>query len=228
VAARLSQPAESLRTLLHDLVERAVHAVGSSGGSILIPDVAGTQLHFFVSHGPKAEELAQLQVPINGSIAGHVFSTGQMMAMSDLQEERALNFYATIDKTLGLATRTYLALPVLSQGRALGVSTYVNRRGEPPFRPFDPEEMATAQRFAAVEAVVLQTWQRTHQLAELAARDFAALLDGIAPISAAETTNLREPWASVLQSIHHLSEHDQALCAELIAVVARHAQGIAG
>lgn len=228
VAARLSQPAESLRTLLHDLVGRAVHAVGSNAGSILIPDAAGMQLRFFVSHGPKSDELAKLQVPIDSSIAGHVFSTGQMMAMSDLQEERAFNFYDVIDKTLGLATRTYLALPVLSQGRALGVATYVNRPGEPPFRPFDPDEMAAAQRFAAVEAVVLQTWQRTRQLAELAARDFATLLDENAPNSAAEAMNILDLWASVLQSIHPLSEHDQTLCAELIAVVARHAQGIAG
>jgi signal transduction protein with GAF and PtsI domain len=228
VAERLLQPNESLRLLLHDLVERAVRAVGSNAGSILIPDAAGRQLRFFVSHGPKAEQITQLLVPIDGSIAGHVFSTGQMMAMSDLQEERAVNFYDAIDKTLGLATRTYLALPVLAQGRALGVATFVNRPGEPPFRPFDLDEMAAAQRFAAVEAVALQTWQRTRQLADLAAHDFAALFDEPAAIPRAEIINLRDPWASVLHSIHHLSEHDQTLCAELIAVVARHAQGIAG
>lgn len=221
VAERLLQPADALRLLLHDLVTRAVSVVGSAEGSILIPDVSGMQLRFFVAHSPKAEEVEQLHVPIEGSIAGHVFNTGQMMAMSDLQEERAANFYDVIDKTLGVATRTYLALPVLAQGRALGVATYVNRPGEPPFRPFDLDEMAAAQRFAAVEAVVLQTWQRTRQLVELAARD----LDEAAG-SAAETTSLREPWASVLQSIHHLSESDQGLCAELVGVVARHAQGL--
>lgn len=225
VAERLLRPADALHGLLHDLVTRAVRVVGSAEGSILIPDAAGTQLRFFVAHSPKAEQVAQLHVPIEGSIAGHVFNTGQMMAMSDLQEERAANFYDVIDKTLGVATRTYLALPVLAQGRALGVATYVNRPGEPPFRPFDLDEMAAAQRFAAVEAVVLQTWQRTRQLAELSARDLDGVLDEAAA-STAEMTPLREPWASVLQSIHHLSEADQGLCAELVGVVARHAVGL--
>jgi signal transduction protein with GAF and PtsI domain len=231
VADRLYQPADSLRALLSELVTRAVHAVGSAEGSILVPDADGQHLSFFVSHSPKAEQVTQLHVPIDRSISGHVFHTGQMMAMSDLQEEHVSNFYDVIDKTLGVATRTYLALPILAQGRALGVATYVNRPGEPPFRPFAPEEMATAQRFAAAEAVVLQSWQRTRQLAELASRDLTAMLEGASGAAldfgseSAPAARHLEPWAAVLEGMHQLSEHDQAFCAELVALVARHAQG---
>ncbi len=231
VADRLRQPSASLRGLLQDLVTRAVNAVGSVEGSILVPDVDGRHLDFFVVHSPKAEQVAQLKVPLEGSIVGHVFNSGQMMAMSDLQEEGPANYYDVIDKTLGMATRTYLALPILSRGRALGVATYVNRPGEPPFQPFRPEEMARAQTFAAAEAVVLQSWQRTRQLAELAARDFAAVLAAPAGTASGQgtaragTEGRLEPWAAVLQTMHHLSEYDQAFCADLVALVARrHAQ----
>jgi signal transduction protein with GAF and PtsI domain len=229
VAERLHAPADSLRLLLQDLVRRAVGAVGSAEGSILVPDADGVHLNFFVSHSPKAEQVRQLQVPLEGSIAGHVFNTAQMMAISDLQEEKAVNFYDVIDKTLGVATRTYLALPVLSQGRALGVATYVNRPGEPPFRPFQPDEMSRAQTFAAVESVVLQSFLRIRQLVELASRDFEAVLqpggEFAGPARVVESS-ASEPWAAVLQAMHRLSDHDQALCAELVSLVARwHSQG---
>jgi signal transduction protein with GAF and PtsI domain len=226
VGDRLGEPARVLRGLLQDLVARAVAAVGSAEGSILVPDADGRHLSFFVSHSPKAEQVAQLKVPLEGSIAGHVFNTGEMVAMSDLQEERAANFYDVIDKTLGVATRTYLVLPILVHRQPRGVATYVNRPGEPPFRPFQPDEMQRAQTFAAAEAVVLQSFQRTQQLAELAARDFAALLEGPAGEEAAPGERPPEPWAVVLQAMHRLSEHEQAFCADLVGLVARwHAQG---
>ena len=52
-----------------------------------------------------------------------------------------------------------------------------------PSRTVEGKYQQRAQTFAAAEAVVLQAWRRTQQLAELAARDFAAVLQarGVAP-----------------------------------------------
>src|SRR5262249_32306733 len=135
VGERLHQPAEGLRQVLQEVVARAVAAVGAAEGSILVPD-EGQHLRFLVSHSPAAAKLAGLRVPIASSIAGYFFGTGQMTAVGDLTEERSPQFYAEIDRQVGVATRTYLVVPILFGSRVAGVASYVNRPGLPPFQPF--------------------------------------------------------------------------------------------
>jgi GAF domain-containing protein len=222
VGARLQQPTEAQRQLLQEVVARAVAAVGSAEGSILVPD-AGDQLRFLVSHSPTAAKLTGLRVPIAGSIAGYVFGTGQMTAVGDLTEERSPQFYAEIDRQVGVATRTYLVVPILLGSRVGGVATYVNRPGQPPYRPFQQREMEQARAFAAVEAVLLRHLERTRQLAELAAHDLATLapadMAGLVETAAAEAPH--DPWVRVLQEVESLPEEDQALCADFIGLMAR-------
>src|SRR5262245_58060552 len=98
VAARLTQPGEIVRQLLGDVVRAAVAAVGAAGGSVLVPDEDGQSLRFLVSHGPGAEQLGGLKVPLEGSIVGSVYSTGVMMAVGDLEEEQPANYYAEVSK----------------------------------------------------------------------------------------------------------------------------------
>jgi hypothetical protein len=222
VEARLAQSAAALPQLLQEVVGHAVTAVGAAEGSILVPD-EGQSLRFLVSHSPTAAKLGGLRVPVAGSIAGYVFGTGQMMAVGDLTEELPAQFYAEVDRAVGVATRTYLVVPILSGSRPRGVATYVNRPGAPPFRPFDQREMAEARAFAAIEAVLLRHLDRSHQLSQLAANDLAATMATFAPaeiaLDAAQTSS--EPWVRALQDLEGLPHEDQALCADFIALLAQ-------
>jgi hypothetical protein len=221
VGERLRQGAEGLSGLLQKVVARAVAAVGSAEGSVLVPD-GGEALRFLVSHSPTAAKLAGLRVPMAGSIAGYVFGTGQMMALGDLAEERAPQFYAEVDRQVGVATRTYLAVPILLGSRVGGVATYVNRPGPPPYQPFQPHEMNQARAFAAVEGVLLRHLGRARQLDQLAANDLAALAPGTAaPSGTPAPEEAGDPWVRVLQGLEGLADEDQALCADIIGLVAR-------
>jgi hypothetical protein len=231
VASRLDQPVTALRKLLEELVARAVTAVGSADGSILTPDADGRNLGFFVSHSPVASKLVEMKVPIEGSIAGYVFSTGQMTAVGDLAEEKPAMFYPEVSKTTGIATRTYLVVPILLAGRSHGVATYVNRPGQPPYQPFQTEEMTRAQAFAAVEAVVLSYLERTAHLARIAAQEMTEAWRLIDPAEPApfsprqQGAEAGEPWARVIRALEHLPETDQAFCADLVALVAQRREG---
>jgi len=218
VGARLQQPAENLRQLLQDVVARAVTAIGAAEGSILVPDEQVNHLRFLVAHSPTSTKLVGLRVPISGSIAGYVFGTGQMMAVGDLAEERTPQFYAEIDRQVGVATRTYLVVPILFGSRVGGVATYVNRLGQPPFQPFQKHEMELARGFAGLEGLLLRYLDRSNQLSRLAVHDLQALetrMPGAALPDAAD------PWARVLQTLDSLPDDDQALCADLVGLIAR-------
>jgi GAF domain-containing protein len=219
VGQRLHQPAESLRLLLQEVVSRAVAAVGAAEGSILVPDEAN-HLRFLVAHSPTSTKLVGLRVPISGSIAGYVFGTGQMMAVGDLTEERSPQFYAEIDRQVGVATRTYLVVPILLGSRAGGVATYVNRPGQPPFQPFQQHEMEQARAFASIEALLLRHLERTRQLAQLAADDLASTLALLAPAEPRPRA-FADPWVRVLHDIESLPDEERALCADFIAMLAR-------
>jgi hypothetical protein len=227
VAARLAQPAEVLRQVLGDVVRAAVGAVGAAGGSILVPNEDGQSLRFLASVGPGAEQLGGIKVPLEGSIAGSVYGTGVMMAVGDLEEEQPANYYAEVSKQTGVATRTYLALPILHGGRARGVATYINRTGPPPFRPFQPDEMTRAREFAILEGVLLRYLERTWELARFAGYDLAVAWAALDPEGAdpqaTRTTPERqaEPWARLLRTLEHLGPEDQEFCADLVAFVMR-------
>ncbi len=233
VTDRLDQPADLLRQLLHEVVVRALASVGAATAAVLVPDAGGRNLRFFVAVGLAADKLLDLQVPLDGSIAGYVFTTGQMTALGDLAGEQHPSFYAEIDKTSGISTRTYLLVPILLGGRAHGVATYVNRPGGPPFQPFQLEEMTKAQAFAGVEAVLLRYWERTSQLARLAAHDLAAVLGTTAPEAPAPGQDLdagghADPWTQMVGDQEGLAEEDRALCIEFVALLKRRRQGRSG
>jgi len=227
VAARLAQPAEMLRQLLGDVIDRALPLVGAAGGSVLVPDDDERHLRFLVSRGPGADKLADIKVPLDASIAGYVFSSGTMMAFGDLEEEHPQGYYAEVLKQTGITTHTYLALPILHNGRALGVATYVNRPGSPPFQPFQPEEMGRARECTLLQAALLRHLQRVRQLVGFGAYDLAVAWAELDPAGSGEAATRPalahhlEPWARVLQHIERLSHEDQDFCAELVAFVAR-------
>ena len=224
VAARLAQPAEVLRQLLGDVVGRALAAVGAAGGAVLALGDDGQHLRVLVARGPGAEQVADLALPLDASIAGHVFSTGSMMAFGDLSAEHATAPDAAVGKVAGQATHAYLALPILHNGRAHGVATYVNRTGPP--EPFQPAEMARARAYTVMESAVLRHLERVRQLDRFGAYDLAvawATLDpgGPGPVVRPNLQGQVEPWARMLQHLERLSQEDQDFCADLVAFVAR-------
>jgi signal transduction protein with GAF and PtsI domain len=228
IASHLTKPAEVVMHYLREVLRRGVVAVGAAGGSILVPDDARQHLRFLVSHGPGADKLVNMMVPIDRSIAGYVFSTGHMMALGDLQEEQPPNYYAEVSKQTGVATRTYLVVPILQGGRVRGVATYINRDGSPPFRPFQPDEMERARQYAVLEGAMLRNLERTRHLADFAAYDLSvawAALDPSGPdpmpASARSEGGRVEPWVRLLQDMERLSEEDQEFCADLVAFVMR-------
>jgi hypothetical protein len=232
LGVRLRQPEDFLLKLLEDVIAHALVSVGASGGSVLIPDAGGQHLRFLVSSGPAAAALANMKVPLEGSIAGYVYCTGQMTAVGDLTEEHPPNFYPEIGRAIGVTTRTYLALPILMGGRPRGVATFVNRPGPPPYRPFQPDEIARAVAITRVEGTVLRHLERTWQLSRLADADLATAWQALAPGEAAPPAGAApaelslqdteaEPWVRVLQDFEHLSEEDQGFCADLVSFVAQ-------
>jgi hypothetical protein len=226
VAARMTHPAEVLRQLLGDVTDRARAAVGAAVGAVLVTDDE-RHLRYLDCRGTGAERLAAVRVPIEGSMAGHVFSTGSLVALGQMESGYPQSLAEELGGTGGVVPTAYLALPILRGGRAEGVAVYVNRSAATQ-APFGQEEMERARQYTVMQGAVLRHLERLWQLDRFGAYDLAvawAALDPAGPDPAATRPagpdRHLEPWAKMLQHLERLSQEDQDFCTDLVGFVAR-------
>jgi putative methionine-R-sulfoxide reductase with GAF domain len=67
-----------------------------------VRDGVGSDLRFLAATGEVASKLLNLKIPAGKGIAGFVMSSGQPMAVSNVEEEES--FYAEVDKETGYST----------------------------------------------------------------------------------------------------------------------------
>jgi transcriptional regulator with GAF, ATPase, and Fis domain len=142
-----------LRRSIENLLHVAGDAMGSDEASVLVRDGNLGGLKFLVAIGEVADKLMKVRIPPGKGIAGFVFASGQPMAVADVAQEET--FYAEVDRATGYSTQTILATPLRVGGETVGVLEFVNRLGEPPYRPFTPDEMDSAAHFADAIATLV-------------------------------------------------------------------------
>ena len=136
IANMLTEP---LTESISKLLRISASDINSNEASVLIRDGDDGDLRFLVAIGEVADQLAGVKVPAGKGIAGFVLSSGQPMAVADVGEESS--FYDQVDKSTGYSTQTILATPLRHNDEIIGVLEYVNRRGDPPYAAFTPQEM---------------------------------------------------------------------------------------
>lgn len=142
-----------LKRSIENLLRLAAQSVGSDEASVLVRDGNEGGLRFLVAIGEVADKLMTLRIPPGKGIAGFVFSSGQPMAVADVAQEET--FYAEVDRAVGFSTQTILATPLRVEGEMVGVLEFVNREGDPPYKPFTPDEMDQAAHFADAIATLV-------------------------------------------------------------------------
>lgn len=148
---------EPLTASIENLLFVTAEDMKSKEASVLIRDGSEGDLRFLTAIGKVADVLKGMRVPAGKGIAGFVFSSGQPMAVADVEEEES--FYAEVDRQTGYSTQTILATPLRHKGEIIGVLEYVNRIGEPPYEPFTPEEMDKAALYADAIASLVSVYE---------------------------------------------------------------------
>ena len=107
--------------------------------------------------------LKNMQLKIGQGVAGYVAARGESLIVADTANSRY--FYPEFDRKSGFATRSVLAVPLISQGRVLGVIEVLNKRtGE-----FTENDMKLLQSIATSVSIALENarlYRETKSLAE--------------------------------------------------------------
>ena len=158
-----------LDRLLQIIIKMAAELVNSEGASICLQDRRTGSLVFRAAAGPKSEELLNIQVPIEGSIAGTVFKSQKPLIVQDTESDP--RHYGEVDRDIDYATQSILAVPMIFKKRTIGVLEAVNKFNESRFNQHDVDILSTlaAQAAVAIENVRLVTELQAAnvQLAEL-------------------------------------------------------------
>lgn len=142
--------------LLKSIVRAAAELTDSEQGAIARYDPAEHCLRFVTAPWMEPQQMQAVKVPIEGSIMGQAFRSLWPVISDEVSEEA--EHYAEVDRLTQFRTRSLLAVPLVTQGEAMGVLSAVNKRES----GFDKEDVLVMESLAAQAAIAMQNaeWMR--------------------------------------------------------------------
>lgn len=228
VANALTAP---LTISIENLLKISAAEINSEEASVLVRDGDAGDLRFLTAIGRVAEHLKTLTVPAGKGIAGFVFSSGQPMALTDVGDEDT--FYAEVDKQTGYSTQTILATPLRHDGEIIGVLEYVNRVGEPPYKPYTAEEMDKVALFAEAVASLVNAYESAKLFRDLGDKMVSAPENLKYEEMREWVTNLRETTdhkemielAIIVRELAGRGDAERRMCREILESVLKYSDG---
>lgn len=193
-----------LGDLLQHIAEAARELTESEASSILLYDPQTHHLYFEAATGPLEEGFSRTAVPIDHSIAGWIFTTGEHLLVEDTQRDP--RFFAEVDVQTNFHTGSILGVPLQKKDKILGVIEVINKMDG----KFSDEDLRLLQSLAAQAAITIENtllFQQSDLIAEM-------------------VHELRTPLASLMAAAHLLHRQDlaQGQKTDLIQTVAREVQ----
>jgi signal transduction histidine kinase len=204
----------SLQSLLKRIVEAAVELTDGTSAGILLAGDSDNELRFVIA-SDSAGALAGIPVPIDHSIAGYVFTTGEPLIVPDVRLDP--RYYDSVAQQVGIVARSLLAVPLQFTSRRVGVLEVENKRDGQQFCQEDVETLTSLASYATIAIENAQLYQQLEQhrdhLRELVKARTAELE---AAVSEAQSLNLqlekeieeREVLIADLKAFSHTVAHD--------------------
>jgi GAF domain-containing protein len=230
VARRLGPDAEE--HLLQAIVDATAALFDAEASSIALFERDPDRLEFRVTAGARGAGATGLSVPPTQGIVGYVFSAGLPLALSDVGSDPRFD-RATAERT-GYVPRSIAAVPLLDEHGTVGVLQVLDKRGSPTFSLRDMELLAIFARQAATAIRAMRAQRDGAELLRSVLRQV-----GSGDLSEDQVETLVSEAASALDSdeeaplwkladsvsrLRGLTDREVALAAEILAVLARHAE----
>ncbi|GEM_PF-625922 len=121
-----NREAEAL-TLLSQVLDSAIRAIGARDGSLLVPDTGTGELVFVLVQGASTKtSLIGRRLPAGRGIAGWVAENRRGTTVNNVPADD--RFYPELDVEFDYRTSSLLAAPLLGGNRLLGVVEVVNKQ----------------------------------------------------------------------------------------------------
>jgi adenylate cyclase len=148
VGSVLASSTFDLNKVLQYTLDLIREAVNVEAGSLLF--LEGQELEVAVAFNRSLPELKTFRLKLGQGIAGHVAARGEAVIVNDT--EKSMQFFPVIDEVSGFRTRSALCVPMISQGRVIGVIEVLNKVSG----HFDTNDRDLLQAIAASVSIALE------------------------------------------------------------------------
>ena len=114
-----------IKPLLQFIVQTATQVLDCEEASIMLYDEQRGELLFTASSN-STEELAQIPVPLEGSIAGTIFRENRAIFIADVEKDP--RHFAQVGEQINFRPKTLLGVPMLMRDKVTGVLEGLNKR----------------------------------------------------------------------------------------------------
>lgn len=180
-----------LDALLQMISETATELLDCEGASILLYDEKTPSLYFAASTGSDPAKLAEIPVPIEGSLAGAIFRTNRHLILNNAEQDP--RHYSLVSDHIKFKVNTLLGVPMPIKERTVGVLEAINKRNG----VFDEHDATILAVIAAHAAIAINNARLlgTTQLALEKVRDANELKSNFLSLASHE---LRTPLGIII------------------------------
>ncbi len=201
-----------LRQQLKYILGTAVDILGCEATSLMFYDEDDQLLSFAVSIGAESEDLESIQVPLEGSIAGIVFTQNQPMLINDVSQEP--NHYTVVEERTGFKVRSLLGVPISIRDQTIGVMEGLNKLDG----DFSDQDVQLLSLVAAQAAVAINNVRIINELQN--ANEELRKADKLkADFMAVSSHELRTPLGIILGYATFLKEEAEGDLSEIAETV---------
>jgi signal transduction histidine kinase len=115
-----------LDALLQLITATATELLDCEAASILLYDEKNPRLYFAAATGSDPAKLAEIPVPIEGSLAGTIFRTNRPLILNNVEQDP--RHYSLVSDHIKFKIKTLLGVPMPIKDRTVGVLEAVNKR----------------------------------------------------------------------------------------------------
>ncbi len=116
----------NLEELLQYIIKTASEILDCEATSILLYDEKRNRLFFAATTGADPKKMAQIPVPIDGSLAGAIFRENKPVIINDVSQDP--RHYAGVGQILNFQPRSLMGIPMRIRDKGVGVLEAINKR----------------------------------------------------------------------------------------------------
>ena len=153
----------NLDELLQYIIKTAAEILDCEAASLLLYDEKRNRLFFAASTGTDAKRMAQILVPIDGSLAGNIFREGQSIILNDVSQD--MRHFSSVGQQMNFETHSLLGVPMCIRDRGVGVLEAINKKNG-TFSDSDEHLLSVLASQAAVaiyNARLIQALQKAYE-----------------------------------------------------------------
>ena len=152
----------NLDELLQYIIKTAAELLDCEATSLLLYDEKRNRLFFAAATGSDPKKMAQIPVPIDGSLAGTIFREGKSITLNDVSQDP--RHFSGVGQQVHLESKSLLGVPMRIREKGVGVLEAINKR-DGKFTDADERLLSVVASQAAIalnNARLIQALQRAY------------------------------------------------------------------